>query len=70
MKIFLSASGIQVSRRMVKSIWTSFSGSVPDCDDTPGVILALLMLQPKEKVKEEVFAACQWLVMLQSNDGG
>jgi squalene cyclase len=50
--------------------WTNHSGSVPDGDDTPGVILALLKLQPKEKVKREVLSACNWLVQLQNNDGG
>lgn len=50
--------------------WTNFPGSVPDGDDTPGVILALLKLQPKEKVKKEVLAGCQWLFSLQNNDGG
>ncbi|MDD2382207.1 MAG: terpene cyclase/mutase family protein, partial [Mariniphaga sp.] len=50
--------------------WTSFTGSVPDGDDTPGTILALLKLQPKEKVKKEILAACKWLNYLQNSDGG
>ncbi|MBW6534396.1 MAG: hypothetical protein K0B11_05275 [Mariniphaga sp.] len=50
--------------------WTNFPGSVPDGDDTPGTILALLKLQPKEKVKQEILAGCQWLFRLQNNDGG
>ncbi len=50
--------------------WTSYSGSVPDCDDTPGVILALLQLQPKEQVKNEVLSGCRWLFGLQNKDGG
>ncbi len=50
--------------------WTSFPGSVPDCDDTPGVILTLLQLQPKELVKSEVLAGCSWLFKLQNKDGG
>ncbi len=50
--------------------WTSFSGSVPDGDDTPGAILALLKLQPKEKVKNEVLAGAKWLKELRNNDGG
>ncbi|VAW16797.1 Terpene biosynthesis [hydrothermal vent metagenome] len=50
--------------------WTSYAGSVPDGDDTPGVILALLKLQPEEEVKEEVLAGCRWLQQLQNNDGG
>ena len=50
--------------------WTNHSGSVPDGDDTPGAILALLQLQPKERVKNEVLAAVKWLLKLQNNDGG
>lgn len=50
--------------------WTNHSGSVPDGDDTPGVILALLLLQPKEEVKDVVLAGCDWLLMLQNSDGG
>ena len=50
--------------------WTNYTGSVPDGDDTPGTILALLKLQPKEKVKKEVIAGCKWLFRLQNSDGG
>ena len=50
--------------------WTNFSGSVPDGDDTPGVILALLKLQPQKRVKKEVLAGAKWLKELQNNDGG
>ncbi|MFW5822388.1 MAG: prenyltransferase/squalene oxidase repeat-containing protein [Tangfeifania sp.] len=50
--------------------WTNYAGSVPDGDDTPGAILALLKLQPKEMVKKEVLAAIKWLSKLQNNDGG
>ncbi len=50
--------------------WTSHSGSVPDGDDTPGAILALLKLQDKEKVRQPVVAACEWLLQLQNKDGG
>ncbi len=50
--------------------WTSFSGSVPDGDDTPGVILSLFMLKKKEIVKNEVLAAGRWLLRLQNKDGG
>jgi len=50
--------------------WTNFSGSVPDCDDTPGVILALLQLQPKETAKNEIIAGAKWLLQLQNSDGG
>ena len=50
--------------------WTNFSGSVPDGDDTPGTILALLKLQPKKRIKKEVLAGTKWLKELQNNDGG
>jgi hypothetical protein len=50
--------------------WTYSPGSVPDGDDTPGVILALLKLQPKNWVKKEVLTGCNWLRRLQNRDGG
>ncbi len=50
--------------------WTNFSGSVPDGDDTPGAILALLRLEPKGKVMKEVLAGAKWLKQLQNSDGG
>jgi hypothetical protein len=50
--------------------WTNYPGSVPDGDDTPGVLLALMKLQPKEQVKDEVLAGCIWLIKLQNSDGG
>ena len=52
--------------------WTSHSGSVPDGDDTPGTILALLALnqQNPKLVREPVSAGCNWLFDLQNSDGG
>jgi squalene-hopene/tetraprenyl-beta-curcumene cyclase len=52
--------------------WTHYSGSVPDGDDTPGAILALLNLNPKPSmhVFQSVIAGCDWLLKLQNNDGG
>ena len=52
--------------------WTNHSGSVPDGDDTPGAIIALLLLnrhQP-EKVKAVVLSGCNWLLNLRNSDGG
>lgn len=52
--------------------WTSHSGSVPDGDDTPGAIIALIALNrdnPAE-VMDAVVAGCNWLLNLQNNDGG
>jgi hypothetical protein len=50
--------------------WTSYSGSVPDGDDTPGVMLALLNSPDIEKVKKEVISGGHWLLQLQNSDGG
>ncbi|MEW4489065.1 prenyltransferase/squalene oxidase repeat-containing protein [Thalassoglobus sp. JC818] len=53
--------------------WTDLSGGVPDADDTPGAILALLNLNPKprdERIAEACKLATQWLVDLQNRDGG
>ncbi len=50
--------------------WTNFTGSVPDGDDTPGVMLALLQLQPVEKVRKELQAGANWLLKLQNTNGG
>ncbi len=52
--------------------WTSHSGSVPDGDDTPGTILALLALnqQNPEVVYESVLSGINWLSQLQNSDGG
>lgn len=52
--------------------WTSHSGSVPDGDDTPGTILALLALNQvnSEVVREAVLAGVGWLRQLQNSDGG
>ncbi len=51
--------------------WTSFSGSVPDADDTSGAILALLSCcgQTKEEA-EALIMGCLWLTSLQNKDGG
>ncbi len=51
--------------------WTSYSGSVPDADDTPGAILALLMLfSGKKEETEAIENGCRWLTGLQNSDGG
>ena len=50
--------------------WTNYSGSVPDGDDTPGVMLALLNSPDIEKVKKEVIKGGHWLLQLQNSDGG
>jgi len=52
--------------------WTSHSGSVPDGDDTPGAILALIALNQEnpEVVRDAVFSGIGWLRQLQNSDGG
>ena len=52
--------------------WTSFSGSVPDGDDTPGTILALLALNQEnpERIIDSIWNGCSWLMNLQNSDGG
>src|ERR1035437_3180597 len=51
--------------------WTNYSGSVPDADDTPGAIIALLEMY--KGTSQEILAivdGCKWLVQLQNSDGG
>lgn len=52
--------------------WTPHSGSVPDGDDTPGVMLALLALNRDNPgvIRIPVLNACSWLMQLQNSDGG
>jgi len=54
--------------------WTDLSGGVPDADDTPGAMLAVLKLREGEHVPEEeadaLAAAAKWLLDLQNRDGG
>jgi squalene-hopene/tetraprenyl-beta-curcumene cyclase len=46
--------------------WSDLSGSVPDCDDTPGAILALASLG----YQTYPWQAVKWVVNLQNRDGG
>ncbi len=52
--------------------WTTFSGSVPDGDDTPGAILTLISLSEMTGNLHvaEIKQACGWLQKLQNRDGG
>jgi squalene-hopene/tetraprenyl-beta-curcumene cyclase len=50
--------------------WTSYSGSVPDADDTPGAILALHELYAgTEREKDSILNGCRWLIGMQNSDG-
>lgn len=51
--------------------WTSFTGSVPDADDTAGAVLALLTLDPEaDNVKTSILNGSKWLGAIQNRDGG
>ncbi len=55
--------------------WTDLPGGVPDADDTPGAILALLKLRGDDDEipaaeAESLNAAIVWLLDLQNRDGG
>jgi hypothetical protein len=51
--------------------WTNFSGSVPDADDTPGAILALLQMYEGTSAEiNTILNGCIWLMGLQNSDGG
>ena len=53
--------------------WTDLPGGVPDGDDTPGALLALLQLagsDPDSALVSAAEAGVRWLVDLQNRDGG
>ena len=59
--------------------WTDLSGGVPDADDTPGALLALLTLQDTDtegdadadaQFIESLRCGVAWLLGLQNRDGG
>jgi squalene-hopene/tetraprenyl-beta-curcumene cyclase len=51
--------------------WTELPGGVPDADDTPGVLMALHLLEwDDERVPGAVAAGMRWLLDLQNRDGG
>lgn len=51
--------------------WTDLPGGVPDADDTPGALLALLQLGPLDSATRAAGeGGVQWLMDLQNNDGG
>jgi squalene-hopene/tetraprenyl-beta-curcumene cyclase len=45
--------------------WTDLAGGVPDCDDTPGALLAIRALSASDSD-----AALKWMRDLQNHDGG
>jgi squalene-hopene/tetraprenyl-beta-curcumene cyclase len=55
--------------------WTDLPGGVPDADDTPGAMLALMNLRSGEEVfspaeVQSLQSAAIWLMDLQNRDGG
>ncbi|MEQ1853415.1 MAG: prenyltransferase/squalene oxidase repeat-containing protein [Chthoniobacteraceae bacterium] len=51
--------------------WTDLPGGVPDADDTPGALLALLQLGAvDETTRAAGLAGVRWLIDLQNRDGG
>jgi squalene-hopene/tetraprenyl-beta-curcumene cyclase len=48
--------------------WTDLPGGVPDCDDTPGALLALHALRIADT--SVVHQGLKWLLSLQNRDGG
>jgi squalene-hopene/tetraprenyl-beta-curcumene cyclase len=51
--------------------WTDLPGGVPDADDTPGALLALLALGPVDaRVRQAGELGTRWLLGLQNSDGG
>src|SRR5262249_18921532 len=50
--------------------WTHLPGSVPDADDTAGVMLARRSLIPDYQGDEYCYSGLVWLLRLQNRDGG
>ncbi len=51
--------------------WTDLPGGVPDADDTPGALLALLALGPVDgRMRDAGGLGTRWLLGLQNRDGG
>jgi squalene-hopene/tetraprenyl-beta-curcumene cyclase len=51
--------------------WSDLPGSMPDADDTSGVLVALRRLAPvDDRARAAAVAGIQWLLDLQNRDGG
>lgn len=59
--------------------WTDLTGGVPDADDTPGAMLAVIRLAERlapidpgrrREIEASLSAAAKWLLDLQNRDGG
>jgi squalene-hopene/tetraprenyl-beta-curcumene cyclase len=49
--------------------WSHCPGSVPDCDDTPGALIAVRNLTTDEQLKK-MLPGLRWVARLQNRDGG
>lgn len=50
--------------------WTDLAGGVPDCDDTPGAVLALRNLGTDDSSAEAIRRGERWILQLQNSNGG
>ena len=58
--------------------WSDLSGAVPDCDDTPGALLAIAAWRRGrdcgdstcQRIDRSAAAGLQWILSLQNRDGG
>jgi len=50
--------------------WTDLPGGVPDCDDTPGAVLALRNLGADAEVSQAINKGERWILRLQNANGG
>ncbi|MFP6650375.1 MAG: prenyltransferase/squalene oxidase repeat-containing protein [Pirellulaceae bacterium] len=58
--------------------WSNLSGAVPDCDDTPGALLAIAAWRrgagcdenSRERIDRAATAGLRWILSLQNRDGG
>jgi squalene-hopene/tetraprenyl-beta-curcumene cyclase len=55
--------------------WTDLPGGVPDADDTPGAMLAIMQLQERptnscDELADALENGTKWLINLQNRDGG
>lgn len=50
--------------------WSHSPGSVPDCDDTPGALLAVTALSGTNETERAAKLGRKWVLALQNNDSG
>lgn len=50
--------------------WTDLPGGVPDCDDTPGALLAIRNISSAELISQAIAHGERWILQLQNVNGG